>query len=178
MKFKFKYKFKRKWHSCLQSFSYTTGLILYSKIPSYQHGKFHCGDKAVVRLSHLHNGISHTGKRTSEGKARLTTYSYLGGGHRQDMVPPYSHGQYWTVDVHPPELSIWHSSVRTTQLSIRRVSVWQQHAVWNGYHVSCTHWGQATDLYVSWICHHPFREWLATFLGAKPLFEPMQAYCK
>ena len=115
------------------------------------------GNSIVERSSYLHNGISHTGETTSEGKARLTTYSYLGGGHRQDMVPPYSHGQYWTVDVHPPELSIWHRSVRTTQLSIRRVSVWQQHAVWNGYYVFCTHQGQATDLYIGSICHHPFR---------------------
>ena len=31
------------------------------KMPSYQYRKSHCGDKTVVRLSHLHNGISYTG---------------------------------------------------------------------------------------------------------------------
>ena len=32
---------------------------------SYQHRKFHCGDKTVVRSSYLHNGISYTGKMVS-----------------------------------------------------------------------------------------------------------------
>ena len=32
---------------------------------SYQHRKSHCGDKTVVRLSYLHNGISYTGNKTS-----------------------------------------------------------------------------------------------------------------
>ena len=32
---------------------------------SYQYRKSHCGDKTVVRLSYLHNGISYTGKMTS-----------------------------------------------------------------------------------------------------------------
>ena len=31
----------------------------------YQYWKSHCGDKTVVRLSYLHNGISFTGKKTS-----------------------------------------------------------------------------------------------------------------
>ena len=31
-------------------------------MPSYQYRKCHCGDKTVVRLSYLHNGISYTGK--------------------------------------------------------------------------------------------------------------------
>ena len=35
------------------------------KMPSYQYGKSHCGDKTVVRSSYLHNGISYTGKTTS-----------------------------------------------------------------------------------------------------------------
>ena len=34
-------------------------------MPSYQYRKSHCGDKTVVRSSHLHNGISCTGKMTS-----------------------------------------------------------------------------------------------------------------
>ena len=32
---------------------------------SYQYRKSHCGDKIVLRLSYLHNGISYTGKMTS-----------------------------------------------------------------------------------------------------------------
>ena len=32
---------------------------------SYQYRKSHCGDKTVVRLSYLHNGISYTDKITS-----------------------------------------------------------------------------------------------------------------
>ena len=32
------------------------------KMSSYQYRKSHCGDKAVVRSSYLHNGISYTGK--------------------------------------------------------------------------------------------------------------------
>ena len=35
------------------------------KMSSYQYRKSHCGDKTVVRSSHLHNGISYTGKMTS-----------------------------------------------------------------------------------------------------------------
>ena len=35
------------------------------KMPSYQYRKSHCGDKTVVRLSYLHNGISYAGKMTS-----------------------------------------------------------------------------------------------------------------
>ena len=31
------------------------------KMPSYQYKKSHYGDKTVVRLSYLHNGISYTG---------------------------------------------------------------------------------------------------------------------
>ena len=32
---------------------------------SHQYRKSHCGDKTILRLSHLHNGISYTGKTTS-----------------------------------------------------------------------------------------------------------------
>ena len=35
------------------------------KMSSYQYRKSHCGDKIVVRSSHLHNGISYTGKMAS-----------------------------------------------------------------------------------------------------------------
>ena len=35
------------------------------KMSSYQYRKSHWGDKTVVRSSHLHNGISYTGKMTS-----------------------------------------------------------------------------------------------------------------
>ena len=35
------------------------------KMTSYQYRKSHCGDKMILRLSYLHNGISYTGKTTS-----------------------------------------------------------------------------------------------------------------
>ena len=35
------------------------------KMTSYQYRKSHCGDKTILRLSYLHNGISYTGKTTS-----------------------------------------------------------------------------------------------------------------
>ena len=36
------------------------------KMPSYQYRKSHCGDKTILRPSHiLHNGISYTGKTSS-----------------------------------------------------------------------------------------------------------------
>ena len=35
------------------------------KMSSYQYRKSHCGDKTILRLSYLHNGISFTGKTTS-----------------------------------------------------------------------------------------------------------------
>ena len=34
------------------------------KTTSYQYIKSHCGDKTILRPSHLHNGISYTGKMT------------------------------------------------------------------------------------------------------------------
>ena len=36
------------------------------KMSSYQYRKSHCGDKAILRLSYHHNGISYTGKMTSK----------------------------------------------------------------------------------------------------------------
>ena len=41
------------------------GLWFSIKMSSYQYRKSHCGDKTVVRLSYLHNGISYTGKMSS-----------------------------------------------------------------------------------------------------------------
>ena len=35
------------------------------KMSSYQYRKSHCGDKTILRPSHLHNGIYYTGKTTS-----------------------------------------------------------------------------------------------------------------
>ena len=43
----------------------TAGYQFYIKISSYQYRKSYCGDKTVVRLSYLHNGISYTGKMVS-----------------------------------------------------------------------------------------------------------------
>ena len=45
--------------------AYTTGPWFNIKIPSYQYRKSHCGDKTILRPSHLHNGISYTGKTSS-----------------------------------------------------------------------------------------------------------------
>ena len=42
-----------------------TGPRFNIKIWSYQYRKSHCGDKTVLSSSHLHNGISYTGKTTS-----------------------------------------------------------------------------------------------------------------
>ena len=36
------------------------------KMTSHQHRKSHCGDKTILRPSYLHNGISYTGKMTSQ----------------------------------------------------------------------------------------------------------------
>ena len=41
-----------------------TGGWFNKKMPSYQYRKSHCGDKAVISPSSLHNGISYTGKIT------------------------------------------------------------------------------------------------------------------
>ena len=42
-----------------------TGPWFNIKMSSYQYRKSHCGEKTVVRLSYLHNGISCTGKMSS-----------------------------------------------------------------------------------------------------------------
>ena len=41
------------------------GLWFNTKIPSYQYRKSHCGEKMVVFLSYLYNGISYAGKTAS-----------------------------------------------------------------------------------------------------------------
>ena len=51
--------------SCTDPRSIHPGPWFNIKMPSYQYRKSHCGDKMVVRSSHLHNGISYTGKTTS-----------------------------------------------------------------------------------------------------------------
>ena len=44
----------------------------------YEYRISHCGDKTVVRSSHLHNGISYTGKMTSVYWIRaLVTYMWV-----------------------------------------------------------------------------------------------------
>ena len=51
------------------------------KMPSYQYRKSHCGDKTILRPSHLHNEISYTGKTTSLywlGAQKSLQRSYLG----------------------------------------------------------------------------------------------------
>ena len=54
--------------SCLvgiNRISYESGPKFNIKMPSYQYRKSYCGDKTVVRSSHLHNWITYTGKTTS-----------------------------------------------------------------------------------------------------------------
>ena len=52
--------------SCLVSHcAIRTGPWFNIKTSSYQFRKSHCGDKAVVGSSYLHNGISYTGKMSS-----------------------------------------------------------------------------------------------------------------
>ena len=46
-------------------FSKHSGPWFNIKMLSYQYRKSHCGDKTVVRLSYLYNGISYTGKMSS-----------------------------------------------------------------------------------------------------------------
>ena len=41
------------------------GLIQYKMVPSYPYRKSHCVDKTILWSSHLHEGISYMGKRTS-----------------------------------------------------------------------------------------------------------------
>ena len=50
---------------CITQNQITSRLWFNIKMSSYQYRKSHCGDKTVVRLSYLHNGISYTGKMTS-----------------------------------------------------------------------------------------------------------------
>ena len=50
-------------------------------MPSYQYKKFHCGDKTVVRSSHLHNGISYTGKTTSLYWISALIFTLEGSGY-------------------------------------------------------------------------------------------------
>ena len=53
------------WSRWLVGAEQATGPWFNIKMSSYQYRKSHCGDKTVVRSSHLHNGISYTGKMSS-----------------------------------------------------------------------------------------------------------------
>ena len=56
-------RWKHNYH-CKEQVKITGGWINI-KMPSYQYGKSHCGDKTVVRSSYLHKGIFYTGKMAS-----------------------------------------------------------------------------------------------------------------
>ena len=43
----------------------TPGDWFNKKMPFYQYRKSHCGDKTILQLSYLHNGISYAGKTAS-----------------------------------------------------------------------------------------------------------------
>ena len=55
------------WTTLVQKLEYTgiTKGLFNIKMTSYQYRKSHCGDKTILRLSYLHNGIPYTGKMTS-----------------------------------------------------------------------------------------------------------------
>ena len=53
------------WMKTIAAIALAPGLWFNIKMTSYQYRKSHCGDKAVVRSSYLHNGISYTGKMSS-----------------------------------------------------------------------------------------------------------------
>ena len=61
------------------------------KMSSYQYRKSHCGDKAVVRSSYLHNGISYTGKMTffilNQDQDRHINGVFLGESTRDWLIP-------------------------------------------------------------------------------------------
>ena len=76
-------------------------------------------------------------------KGMFSTSSYLGGGHRQDMIITSCYRQDRAVDGHPAERLVRHRSAPTTQLCITRVPTGEQQAVWNS-DVWCTHLSQRT----------------------------------
>ena len=61
------------------------------KMLSYQYWKSHCGDKTVVRSSHLHNGISYTGKMTSLYWIRVQLSTAI--------LSLFHHGPSWTPNI-------------------------------------------------------------------------------
>ena len=62
------------------------------KMTSYQYRKSHCGDKTILRLSYIHNGISYTGKMTSL-YWKMTSYQYRKShcGDKTILRPSYLH---------------------------------------------------------------------------------------
>ena len=52
-------------NSCIILYFFNLGPVSIKKMSSYQYRKSHCWDKAILRPSYLHNGISYTGKTTS-----------------------------------------------------------------------------------------------------------------
>ena len=56
---------RRRQISSLQWFTGLPGTQFNIKMISYEYRKSHCGDKTILRLSYLHNGISYTGKMIS-----------------------------------------------------------------------------------------------------------------
>ena len=61
------------------------------KISSYQHMKFHCRDKTILRPSYLHNGISYTGKTSSlywiRAQVSIAEAAFLGPCHADAVNP-------------------------------------------------------------------------------------------
>ena len=118
------------------------------KMTSYQYRKSHCGAKMILRPSHLHNGISYTGKRPS-----LYWIGALTGG-----PPP-------TVASNPPEslgtnqqLHLVFISVASTHLCLIYYGTWFPfvHSASRSFHHTWDHSSQGpfSTIY-DWL----YRQW-------------------
>ena len=75
------------------------------KMASYQYRKSHCGDKTILRLSYLHNGISYTGKMTSLYwiRAQVNTMgvdALASGVTRSSATIEFAMQGRWALDFH------------------------------------------------------------------------------
>ena len=68
---------------------WTPGTWCNINVSSYQYRKSHCGDKAILQLSYLHNGIAYTGK--------MTPLYWISPWLTKDTLMPHSMGDLWNV---------------------------------------------------------------------------------
>ena len=81
------------------------------KMTSYRHRKSHCGDKTILRLSYLHNGISYTGKTTSLYWIRAQVFNIcrISGSFYRRFMSSYLKAVANHVDIHADiEMRIWY----------------------------------------------------------------------